>query len=490
MFYGGGVEKAMSTSTKQLPLFQAAVLEEYEKGKDELTLAEFPLALAGKAPSKKGNTSVTYRDVIKDKSNGEPVTRTITIQGSDRFGLPTYYDEEVLFGILQLTNVQRDRAGAWPKEVRFSRYHLAKILGLKTDGRTYRRMWDSLHRLANTTYNFEYAFFDKADEEWRPAVVITFIQTLIVHGGHIPGKNGDCTVRWNEDIHRNFQAGYLRNINFAEYRAIGLPLAKALFRFLGKRFYFSRYQHFDLHTLAYEKLGLSRSYNTGQIKRALAPAIERLEGRGFIKAASRAERYRKIKAGSWQVYFEKCTDQESFPLPVPQKTKLQSALIEEGITESTALKLSSQYPEEVLERKLDELRYLMLKGKAPTENPAGWLVTSIRENWESPSGYMTPEELDREFKAKEEEQKAKRESALAKRHKELEFQRIKEQRERGIEAYLISLSEEEQDRLTQDAMGPEPSEIQILMKGTTLRIHIGRILEEQGKIPPTPIQEE
>ena len=297
-------------------------------------------------------------------------------------------------------------------------------------------------------------------------------------------------MRWNEDIHRNFQAGYLRNINFSEYRAIGLPLAKALFRFLGKRFHFSRVQLFDLHTLAYEKLGLSRSYNTGQIKRALAHAIERLEKRGFIKPASRAERYQKIKAGCWQVRFEQCTDQASLPIVFSERNTIQGELMEVGISESTALKFSSQYPLEYLEQKLDEFKYLNMKGRAPTENAAGWLVKSIKENWESPSGYMTPAEREQELQDKQEQEKAKRKAAVAKRKRERNLEQIKEERERGIDGYLSSLSEEQKDRLTQEALGPNPNEIQLLMKGTTLRIHVAKLLEEQGAIPPEPMHED
>ena len=114
---------------KQMGLFGDNVLEEYEKGKDELTMAEFPLAIAGKDSSRLNKTSATYQDLIRDKRTGAPVKRIVTIQGSDRFGLPTYYDEEILFGILQLTNLKRS-GDDWPTTIRFSRYHLAKILGL------------------------------------------------------------------------------------------------------------------------------------------------------------------------------------------------------------------------------------------------------------------------------------------------------------------------------------------------------------------------
>lgn len=469
----------------QMPLFQDIALEEYAKGKDELTLAEFPLALAGKNPGQEGKSSVSYHDIIRDKKNGQPITRTVTIEGSEQFGLPTYYDEEVLFGVLQLTNLQR-HGDHWPTEVRFSRYHLAKVIGLKTDGRTYRRLWDSLHRLANTTYNFHYAFFDKSDQEWRPSVVITFIQTLIVHGGVVPGKNGDVTVRWNQDIHRNFQAGYLRDINFLEYRELGIPLAKALYRFLGKHFYRSARLQYDLRTLAHEKLGLSRSYNIGQIKRALGPALERLEEINFIKPALRHERYQKIRAGEWRVILERATNQEVLPMEVQSVTEIESKLIEREVSPSAAAELVGKFPEEVISQKIDEFDFLIAKQKDRVSNKGGFLASSIREAWSSPAGYETPEERERREKEKEAKRKAKVEKLREKRRREAERKKIDDEREDAVNKYLAAISEEEHEALKLDVVGENPDDITRILSGSLVRIHVAEMLESQGKVPPLP----
>ena len=469
----------------QLVLFHGVDLEEYEKGKDELTLAEFPLALAGKNPSNKGQTSVTYRDQIRDKGTGKDVLRTITIEGSEMFGLPTYYDEEVLFGILQLTNLKRN-GDDWPLEVRFSRYHLAKILGLKTDGRTYRRLWDSLHRLANTTYNFHFAFFDKEDAEWRPSVVINFIQTLKVHGGPVPGRNGEVTIRWNEDIHRNFQAGYLRDINFTEYRLMGLPLAKALYRFLGKRFWRSSRLRFDLHVLAYEKLGLSRSYNTGQIKRALQDAINRLEERGFIRPATREERYQKVQKGVWNVYFEKLTPQQSLPMAVEPQSELEAKLIEREVSAGVASELVSKFPEDFIARKIDEFDHQLRTGTNEVLNKGGYLAKSIREQWASPTGYKSPEELLRERQANEKRQEAVRLREEQKKAAEAEYKRIRGIRDQSIDSYLKALDENEREELTAEVIGPDPDRISRSLSKGLVRCHVGEMLEQKGEIPPEP----
>lgn len=475
----------MKNETDQLRLFSDINLDEYEKGKDELNLAEFPFAIAGKDTHRTGNTSVTYQDLIRDRETGKEVTRMVTIQGSDEFGLPTYYDEEILFGVVQLTNLQRN-GDDWPTEVRFSRYHLAKVLGLPTDGRTYRRIWDSLHRLAKTNYHLKFAFFDKTDEEWRPSIVINFISTLTVHGGPVPGKNGEVTIRWNEDIHRNFQAGYLRSINVAEYRSIGLPLAKALYRYLGKRFYRSPRLKFDLKVLAFEKLGISRSYNVGQIKRAIDPAIHRLEEHGFIRPATREERYQKIRPGEWKVIFEKNSPQHPLPMKIESPSALEGNLIEQGVNASTASRLVEQYPPELIERKIDECLFLVRQGKGPTSNPGAWLTKSIQEAWDSPPDYKSEEELAAIQKQREEQEEKKRKAARGKKDAKEEYETITKLRSETAQTYFDELTEEERDQLKEKVIEGEKGILGKKLWKIFAMTQIEEELEAAGVIPPLP----
>jgi hypothetical protein len=62
---------------------------------------------------------------------------------------------------------------------------------------------------------------------------------------------------------------------------------------------------FDLQTLAFEHLGMSRNYDNTQIRRALQPAIEELEEIGFIEKAPAEKRYAKLGRGRWRVTFSK-----------------------------------------------------------------------------------------------------------------------------------------------------------------------------------------
>src|SRR5258708_20028786 len=74
-----------------------------------------------------------------------------------------------------------------------------------------------------------------------------------------------------------------------------------MFRFLDKRFYRRDRLDFDLKTLACEHIGMSRSYKPTELKRRLRPAIEELEGLGFLEPLPESERYVWQGKGSWRI---------------------------------------------------------------------------------------------------------------------------------------------------------------------------------------------
>jgi len=68
---------------------------EVVEGRDELNLAEFPLAaLADRVPS--DQKTLVFTDTIWDQQARQTVVRRLTISASDRYGLPTALDDEHL----------------------------------------------------------------------------------------------------------------------------------------------------------------------------------------------------------------------------------------------------------------------------------------------------------------------------------------------------------------------------------------------------------
>src|SRR5688572_23556302 len=92
-------------------------------GRDEMNLAEFPLGtLSDRAPA--GEKTLEFEDRIFDESKNDWVTRRLTISASDKYGLPTALDDEVILGLIQLTKEQKFS----DRKVPFSRYRLVEVL--------------------------------------------------------------------------------------------------------------------------------------------------------------------------------------------------------------------------------------------------------------------------------------------------------------------------------------------------------------------------
>jgi hypothetical protein len=122
-------------------------------GRDEMNLAEFPLAtLADRAP--RGCKTLVFEDCIWDRGQAQQLVRRLTIAASDKYGLPTAVDDEVILGLVQVSKA----AGFAQRRVRFSRYQLIRILGWRDEGRSYRRLEHSLKRWLGVTLYYENAW--------------------------------------------------------------------------------------------------------------------------------------------------------------------------------------------------------------------------------------------------------------------------------------------------------------------------------------------
>ena len=71
-------------------------------GIDELNLAEFPLASIAERRLD-GRKTVVFEEPLFDRVEGKYVPRRLTISGSDRFGLPTAKDDDVLLACMQIS---------------------------------------------------------------------------------------------------------------------------------------------------------------------------------------------------------------------------------------------------------------------------------------------------------------------------------------------------------------------------------------------------
>ena len=101
-------------------------------GRDEMNLAEFPIALlADRVPE--GQKTLYFED-----GHGR-----LTVTGSDAYGLPTAADTDVIVALIYLTKLRKNFSDV---KVNFSRYELIKLLNWPDEGKSYKRLDNRFNR--------------------------------------------------------------------------------------------------------------------------------------------------------------------------------------------------------------------------------------------------------------------------------------------------------------------------------------------------------
>jgi hypothetical protein len=423
-------------------------------GRDEMNLAEFPLALlADRVPA--GCKTLVFEDRIQDKSQGRHVVRRLTISACDKFGLPTALDDEVILGLVQLSKADNFTN----REVPFSRYKLIRLLGWRDEGKSYRRLEESLKRWLGVTLYYDNAWWDKARKRWVNAH-FHLLDNLTLYQrtkrGERPAQDDDgrplSSFTWNEIIFRSFRAGNLRRIDLEFYRTLKSAVAKRIYRFLDKHFYFGNKQRYNLARFAREHVGLlSRSYDAAQLKRRLTPGIKELEDAGYLEPLPVKKRFVRVRRGEWDVVFVRAAKAAAKGAESPEPVGLEARLIERGVTASVASRLVRDYPAEMIDAKLQAFDHLAARRDAGiSRNPAGYLVDSIRKDYTPP---MEARKMASFSVVKSNTSEKAKAREAAQRPIDKKFY-VEQQR---IEKHLAELSAERLAELEIDALKSSPS---------------------------------
>ncbi len=362
-------------------------LEDFDRslGTDELNLAEFPLAVLA-SRTEPGQNTLLFEDTIFDEGANIQVNRSLVIAGSDHFGLPTCTDSDILLLLVHLSNV---RNGFKSKRVEFSRYELIKFLGWPLDGRSYKRLDESLQRWTSVTLHYKHAWWQRSGKKWRTRS-FHVLETLELRGKDEIHDDGLSSFTWNDVLFESFNSGNLRRIDLGVYFKLEHATSRQMYRFLDKRFYKKSRLVFDLKQFATEHIGLSRKYDSHEIKRKLTPAIRELEAIGFLRVLADSDRYRKLSAGRWEISLEK--GQGKLVSQSCTKQAIVAELTKRGVSEKTSKDLASKFSVEHIEGKIafhDDL--LKNSDRRISRNPAGFLAAAIRHNYASvPSRTVKP----------------------------------------------------------------------------------------------------
>ena len=423
---------------------QEILVETRANARDEMNLAEFPIAiLSDRSP--KGVKTVEFAT-----SHG-----TLVITGSDDRGLPTALDADIIIALIQIT---KSRNNFTDRKVNFTRYEVLRILGWPDKAEYYRRVDESLERWVGVTLRYDKAWWDNE------------IKTRVNASFHIIESvfNIDKTVRdelrargqrslplshftWSEVFLKSCQANNLKQLDLSTYLAFGSSITKQMYRLLDKRFYNRSILVFNLEEFAKGHIGLSSNYSAAKIKEKLQPSIDELEAIGFIEKASREERYTKVSHGKWTIAFTQAKREEAEdarPAASEAVNTIAMELIQRGVTPSRAVKLVKRFDASRITMRIEAFDWLKKKGEK-IEKPGGFLADSIVGEYALPPGFET--KADRE----------KREAMTAEKARQAEEMKLRmaakeraaeEAEEARINGYLASLSASEREKLEADAL--------------------------------------
>jgi len=391
-----------------------------QDARDEMNIAEFPIAVLGdRAPA--GTKTLEFQDTIWNPHTNKHVTRKLVVQGTDRQGLPTAKDDEVLLGLIQLTRLKNNLTD---RKVQFSRYELLRLLGWSDKGGNYHRLDEALHRWASVYLSYEKAWWDNRRKSWVDEGFHILERITLYEQEKSPRHHDQdllpfSSFTWNEVLFRSFQDGYLKALNLDFFQSLESSVAKRMYRFLDKHFYHRSRLDYELRDFAFEHIGLSRDYHTGKIKEKLSAAIEELESKGFLEPLPPKERYLRISRGSWRVIFLKKPSRAESTAADASEKSLEKELSGRGVTAATAAELVAAFPAEHIIAKLAVFDWMTEeKDKRLSQNPAGYLVASIRDDYAAPQGFESKAERDRKRKLTDERQQSVKQQEQAERQKE------------------------------------------------------------------------
>ena len=247
--------------------------------RDEMNLAEFPLAVLSTRTNPNIKT-LEFSDTTKSP-NGELIKRDWIITGADKFGLPTSTDDDVILGLICLSKQGEFKE----RKVYFTRYELLKILQWTTEGRSYTRLSKSLDRLSGLRIKASNAFYDNTSKGYLTNKNFGIIDAYELKDERANAKNPNSYFIWSEAMFNSFKAGFIRKINLSFYFDLNSAVARRLYRYLDKYFYFNSVIKKPLKMFAFEKLGLSRTYKyVSSIKQQIVPACKELVEMGFLES--------------------------------------------------------------------------------------------------------------------------------------------------------------------------------------------------------------
>ena len=308
--------------------------------------------------------------------------------------------------MLALMTISWHGGFATPK-VDFTRYQVCQILSWAATGRDYQRIDRAFSRIRGVHLDFEKSFYDKATKSWVDRK-FSLIDDAELYDRERYGKLKSLTgevrprswFRWSEPLFQSMKAGCVKKVDLELLRGMDDSFAKRLFRWLDKNFYRKGRVRISLHELAYDKLGMTGRYTNPRIKQLLRPAFSELEAKGIIIPADETQRYQPVtgKRGELHVVLDRAKwRRRGSGETASPRARDQELLVRYGVGEKVAEELATiAAGQEIgVKARIVVADWLTEKSDARiSRSKTGYLVSSIRENYELPEGFALKEQRD------------------------------------------------------------------------------------------------
>lgn len=375
---------------------QEEFLKYLRSGRDEMNLLEHSIFSASKEADKETRSLEFCRD-DKDPETGDRVTRSWRVSFSAEYGRPTPKDDDVFVACMKLSAAQNF---ASPR-VEFTRYELCAVLGCAPSGRNYKAIDDAFNRLRGVHIVAKNYWYDNEEKSWvsRKFGVIDDVW-LYEKEGRSTTKQGPGVprswFRWSDVMQESFDAGYIRKLDLEVYRSLSNPIARKLYRYLGKHFWRSSRHAIELQVLCHEKLGYSQAEKRNpRLRQKITPAIKELEQKGIFGLSHEF----KASYGKCEVVFV-ASQAKPKPQAKEEHAPLVKRLVELGVDRKDAKEACQRHSPERIVADIEHIEFQEKANRVKTSK-AGMLATLLKaaSPWDRPQGFVSSVERERKKRA-------------------------------------------------------------------------------------------
>ena len=402
-------------------------------GRDEMNLAEFPIALLTDYPPE-GVKMLVFED-----RHGK-----LTVVGSEDRGLPTAPDSDVIVGLIQLTKLRNNFTDP---TVEFTRYELLRLLGWPDRGQYYQRLKESLRRWVGVTLHYDGCWWDNRRKR-RVSASFHILDEVVLPDEDDSGVASSFT--WGRKFFKSCRDNNLKRLDLDDYFGLKSAISKQLYRHLDKRFYIRPEWTYDLRELAFEHVGMSRNYTAALLKAKLQPALEELEAISFLEPMTAAERYTKTGRGAWNIRLVRKLPAPAEAKPAetkpaePEPTGLERELVDRGVTRGVAADLVRDFPADRIRRQVEVVDWLRETKPKRVKDLGAYLADAIRKDFAAPAGFKSrAERAEAEATARAQQEQQERARQATARARAVEAQ---------VQAYWAEQPPDEQKRLEAAAL--------------------------------------